>query len=461
MSTTTTDYTRLGAWRHQVSAHAADALATQSYERGDRGLELGAFAYSPLAPTAVYSSADHRLYPAAGATSTVSATYAGQTAAAQGDLFYTGAVEARVYWDPSDVEDSEVRVTITDLVDNDSGDPLQYGFAREGFPVAGAVDVESLSWTASIEQDGVVKFSTDTDVTVGVDSISGAPRYRPQYTQLPPGGTTLEYGGGILDRRLRHYTGDSQSQLRISLLDGDQTNYWVIKVGDGTAGEFGPLTFWGTGTGRQTTTLVTTGSNFETQKARFEAGQEALVYPTHLVRGITVAPPGSPSATRNSLILLFADGSTMHMDANFDHNQDPFGASTRFPNPPSGRQATNFDGTPLLSDNNNALLYYEMGQAWSKDLLTEDGNEDVIGQGAPEMTPSQIAARFFAEGGYVNLTADQSADALDGKIDGMFVGQDQDGPLGIIGTWELTGGAFGVGTERGVIRGAFGADIQP
>ena len=47
------------------------------------------------------------------------------------------------------------------------------------------------------------------------------------------------------------------------------------------------------------------------------------------------------------------------------------------------------------------------------------------------------------------------------KVNGMFVGQDQDGTLGIIGTWELTGGIFGTGDERGIIRDAFGADIQP
>ena len=43
----------------------------------------------------------------------------------------------------------------------------------------------------------------------------------------------------------------------------------------------------------------------------------------------------------------------------------------------------------------------------------------------------------------------------------MFVGQDADGPLGIIGNWSLTGDAFGVGETRGPIRGAFGADFQP
>ena len=51
--------------------------------------------------------------------------------------------------------------------------------------------------------------------------------------------------------------------------------------------------------------------------------------------------------------------------------------------------------------------------------------------------------------------------ARDSKLEGMFVGQDQGGPLGIIGTWELTGGAFGIGDSTQDVRGAFGADIQP
>ena len=76
------------------------------------------------------------------------------------------------------------------------------------------------------------------------------------------------------------------------------------------------------------------------------------------------------------------------------------------------------------------------------------------------MTPDAIFEAFVRAGDYVNVRW-HGRENLASKIEGMFVGQDQDGPLGIIGTWELTGGIFGTEDERGIIRGAFGADIQP
>ena len=123
MSADYTAYTRFGGWNHQVSAYAAAALAAQSYDEMDRGQEFGSFAYSPLDPTAEYA-ANSRLYPAQ--TANASATYAGRTSAAQGGTFYTGTVEAKVYWDNNDVTDSMVRLTITDLEDTVNGDPLEF-----------------------------------------------------------------------------------------------------------------------------------------------------------------------------------------------------------------------------------------------------------------------------------------------------------------------------------------------
>ena len=91
--------------------------------------------------------------------------------------------------------------------------------------------------------------------------------------------------------------------------------------------------------------------------------------------------------------------------------------------------------------------------------VTDDGGT-TIGGGAPDMTPGAIALAWLEANDYVNVV-ESDPDALSGRIEGMFVGQDQDGPLGIIGTWELTGEAFGTGTERGDIRGAFGLDFTP
>ncbi len=457
MATAATDYTRLGAWRHQVSRHAADSLALQTYERADPDrVELGAFAYSPLAPTAAYSSASHRLYPAAGANRVVSATYAGRTAAAQGDIFYTGEVEARVFWDPSKVTDSQVTVTLSDLQDADSGDPLQFGYVApagvdvdEDLAGAGVVDVESLMWTAPITNTGVVKFESDDEVTVGVNSVSGRPIYRPV-----PGSAFID--GMNFKRFERSGMGD---HLRYGT---SATNYNAAV----TAGaDYGMLSFDGTGTqDTEAATITRTGTPYETAKDAFEAGQVSLAYPMYMIKGPRIEAVGG-SINRDSLIFLYADGSTRHADGWADFNQNAYFIDTPDSDgdiniPASMRQLEHFAGNPLLSANDNRLLYNDLGQPWSKDFVTEDGNGNTIGDGAPEMTPAEIAAAWLRAGGYVNILAtDATARASD--IKGMFVGQDQDGPLGIIGTWELTGGAFGVGTERGVIRGAFGADVQP
>ena len=47
------------------------------------------------------------------------------------------------------------------------------------------------------------------------------------------------------------------------------------------------------------------------------------------------------------------------------------------------------------------------------------------------------------------------------KLDGQFVGQGADGPSGMIGTWELPAGLFGVENVRERIQGSFGADYAP
>ena len=459
MATAATNYTRLGAWRHQVSDYAADGLALQTYERADPDrVELGAFAYSPLDPTAAYASASHRLYPAAGAAGTVRATYAGRTAAAQGDIFYTGAVEARVFWDPSDVEDSQVTVTLTDLQDADSGDPLQFGYAGsdpdDPDHVAGTTDVESLMWTAEImQEDGVVKLASSDDVTVRVNTVDGAPNYRPAY------------GSGVRGMNTRHFdtnpaqnpTEGNNDQLRIGT---SNTNYWVLEVGTGSD-DYGALAWAAIDTERHQRNsgnyATTSGTAHDEAEAAFLAGLDTLAYPTHIVQGVNVRPAGTNANTRGSSILLFKDGSTLHIDRYFDHNKNPIGTGTE---DPDDYEAYRLPGTPLLSADNNRLLYNDLGQGWSKDFLTEDGSGNEIGAGAPSMTPGQLAAAFLRAGGYVNLLETDTT-ARDSSLNGMFVGQDQDGPLGIIGNWTLTGGAFGVGVERGVIRGAFGADIQP
>ncbi len=467
MSTDATDVTRFGGWNHQVSDFAAAALAAQNYNRGDRGQEFGSFAYSPLDPVAEYATGS-RLYPAQ--TADVSATYAGRTSAAQGDTFYTGNVEAKVFWKASDVEMSDVRLTITDLEDTVNGDPLEFGYARAGSTPAGTVEVESLEWEADVTNDGVVKFNSSADVTVKVDTLSGDPVYRPVY-----GGQDLTTGTRVAGvGAVRYFTGNSgiSQEVRISVTPNvlgagspDQDGpYWVLRTGpaDETA-VAGALTFWGIGTGRQVITrpgdLTTSGTAFDEAKAAFEAGQDSLAYPTHVVTSFSIET--AAGASRNeAFILLFKDGSTFHYHGWTDHNADFIGSATEAA---SGYRSAHFEGNPLLSANDNALLFSEYGQSFTKAFPTKDGDDPAttIGVGAPTGGAAALAARWFRDNPqYVNVpTGDMTA--RDSKLEGMFVGQDQGGPLGIIGTWELTGGAFGIGDSTQDVRGAFGADIQP
>ena len=467
-----TDYTRFGGWSHQVSAFAAAALGAHSYDDAShtytkelmdsgtvtnedddraRGAEFGAFAYSPLDPVAAYERTS-RLYPAQ--TADVTATYAGRTAAAQGGLFYTGAVEAKVFWDASDVEMSRVNVTITDLEDTVDGDPLQFGYAGTDADgddhVLGTVDVESLMWTAMVKNDGTVTFDSDTDVTVKVDTVSGAPNWRPQYGSELRGADVFRYfnrGDGTTD------------ELRIRR---SANEFWVLNVGTSTTGNSlgGALTFKGTAVtnlGDTNTGLTTSGAGFNTASAAFTAGQDTLDYPTHLIHGPLLQPAGETgtSQNRSSLIVLFKDGSTMMIDTRHNHDMAFIGSEA---NPASGFRAYNIDGRPLFSRRPD-LFYTNYGQAFSKEFLTMDGG-DTIGAGIPTTTPARLATTYLTEGKYLNVAMEDTT-ARDSAIDGMFVGADQDGPLGLIGTWSLTGGAFGVGVERAPIRGAFGADIQP
>ena len=203
--------------------------------RPDRGLELGSFAYSPLGPTAAYSDANNRLYPASGAAGTVSATYAGKTVAAQNDLFYRGAVEARVYWSPTTVTDSEITIEISDLEETVTGDTLQVGnrvpvSATDDTPRPGLKDVESLTWRVPITNSGTVKFSSGANsvsVQVAVNSLNEDPF-------MPAWNDQLRFS--------RRWVGSGQNEYYF----GTETNHYRL-IGDGegagtdTEDDFGEL----------------------------------------------------------------------------------------------------------------------------------------------------------------------------------------------------------------------------
>ena len=433
-----TDFTRFGAWSHQVSANAVSALSAQTYARGDRGSEFGAFAYSPLDPTAAYTSATSRLYPAHGAAGNVAATYAGETVAAQADLFYKGAVEATVFWNPATVTDSKIRVTISDLAETETGETLQIGpymTDSEGNVGPGIGEVDSLTWTANIETDeGVVKFSSSDPVRVAPSDLAAItlkPAYNNQLgfaVSLASPNNSFHIGTGLLNS--------------ISLQGPVGSNYGALRLIEVSQG----------GSSR----AATAGD-----RAQFALDQAMLRMPKWVIAGPTTNTSTSSSNASPTWVFVFADGSMLQYG-----NQH--GSTTILNNPtlvtifrraigidpnknPSSLYATDISGDPALSANDGEYLFTRPGSADAGGYPAAGGAN--IGVGHPSMSPSELYTAYLEE---VDTTA-----ALASALEGMFVGQDADGPLGIIGNWTLTGDAFGVGETRGPIRGAFGADFQP
>ena len=454
-----TAYTRLGAWRHQISEHAADALSTQNYERTTgtpataRGLELGSFAYSPLGPTAAYSDANNRLYPASGAAGTVSATYAGKTVAAQNDLFYRGDVEARVYWSPTTVADSEITIEISDLEETVTGDTLQVGNV---VPVSetddtlrpGVKDVESLTWRLGITNTGEVRFggSDTVEVGVSVNSLNENP-FRPAYDDQV--------------RFVRDWDGSGKDSYRFGTADA---HFIAQADGEGagtdTQDDFGKLTL---------TMVKPAGAAARAATAaeitQFAADQNALKYPTYAVGGPQIQFASEP--VNNANVMLFADGSMLMFGEPGTSGSDALTTPWRRAigiEPvivPGSIRANLVSGTPVITADENEYFFSGPTAGYVERAYPVIGNPPGpnSGIGAPAMSTDALFEAFVRSNDYVNVLGTDAE--LASKVEGMFVGQDQDGPLGIIGTWELTGGIFGTEDNRGIIRGAFGADIQP
>ena len=451
-----TDYTRLGAWRHQISEHAADALATQTYERADPDrIELGAFAYSPLDPTAAYSDASSRQYPAGGADGTVKATYAGKTVAAQGDLFYRGDVEASVFWSPTAVTGSRITVEISDLEETDTGELLQVGnrvLDADGDPRPGLKDVQSLTWNLGITNDGVVKFAPDSasgSVSVAVNTLNEDP-FMPAYNdQL---------------RFTRRWVGSNPNEYYFGT---ENYHYRLVADGEGAGtdseDDYGELSLSmvGTGNGNGDERAPTAA-----EMTDFTEGVAELRYPKYVIGGPQYQYQSE--SVGDSHVFVFADGSMLMFGqpgtGGTSTTERPyrraFGIETDTPAIIAANIAASLvTGDPAITDNNNEYFFSGpsgyVARAYPQ--IGTSGNN--AGVGAPTMSTAELFEAFVRAGDYVNVRGTDAE--LASTVEGMFVGQDQDGPLGIIGTWELTGGIFGIGDERGVIRGAFGADLQP
>ena len=416
-----TDFTRLGAWRHRVSDNAVSALAIQSTARGARGEELGAFAYSPLDPTAAYASATSRLYPARGAAGVVSASYAGQTVAAQGDLFYEGTVEATVFWDPDAVTDSKVTVAISDLTDRDSGEAMTMG---ESF------EVGSLKWTADVANDGgLVKFSSSAQVRVAPSGLGGT------------GGLKRNYNRNLAFEHVSNW-----QQADDYNFGPNNNNYRRLK---GThAEDWGSLSFTDVRSGGST------NNPNAAQRTQLAMDQENLQMPVWAVKGPRVNTTQSTNNDKPTFIFVFRDGSMLQFadqhgttwlsgyNAVLNRRWVP-AIGVEAQKNPDNIYATRITGSPALSANNGEYLFTRPGSPWAGGWPT--AGDSGAGTGRPNMSPSELFVAYITERGLDF--------GLDAELEGMFVGQDADGPLGMIGTWSVQ--------AETPIRGAFGADLQP
>lgn len=171
-----TDFARFGAWRKQESPFASVGLIDSPDPDSRPFGGIGAFAYSPVAPTRAYTAADLPQYPASGSTN-VLARYVGSTVAAQNNQFYRGSVEARVEWNAAEVG-GQVRVKVSDLRStNPAFGALQFGRADL---VNSAVlpEVKSVTFAGEIANYGddrsVLGFSSNLDdVSVELDTVEG------------------------------------------------------------------------------------------------------------------------------------------------------------------------------------------------------------------------------------------------------------------------------------------------
>ena len=441
-----TDFTRFGAWSHQVSANAVSFPVRPRRTRAMTAAgSSGAFAYSPLDPTAAYTSAIEPPVPGArrgwqcrGDLRRRDGRGAGRPVLqgrGRGHRLL-GSDDRHGQQDPGHDQRPRRNRNRRHAADRALRD-RQRGQRGPGH----CIDVGSLTWTANIETDeGVVKFSSSDSVRVAPGGL-GDIAFKPAY-----------------DNQLRFRLFVS---IPINYLFGTDGNNYVVLHGS-TSDHYGALTLESVRQSGATRTPTTA------DRAQFELDQAMLRMPKWVITGPTTNTSTSSSNASPTWIFVFADGSMLQYG-----NQH--GSTATLNNPtlvawfrraigvdpnknPSSLYATDISGDPTLSANNGEYLFTRPGSADARGYPTGGGANGI---GHPGMSPSELYAAHLEEGRYINIGVGESTVALASELEGIFVGQDADGPLGIIGNWILTGDAFGVGETRGPIRGAFGADFQP
>ncbi len=433
-----TDFTRFGAWSLQTAADGSAALAERATDP-----QRGVFAYSPLAQTDEYASAEAVGYPGRelpnAQAGKVLATYLGRTAATGGGIFYEGDVEVLVEWDTAAVS-GNLALTVSDLVPTDP----RYTALRVGQPDTvdaetgemtprlGTYDVRAIKFTAAIAAtDGKLGFSSTgaPEVTIGGSRPAEPPLAEgsadKRWAQALPVtyDETAEVGMEAIADRVAKFRQGALDRL---------PNPWTGQDGiQGTGSRGNNDAFW-----------------IRTQK-----GQMGITY-TGEVPGSSTSDSNGTTAIRGGLMVQSGT-----LDGRISRDLDDVDMPSYFSRINGG------SGNRYFRFADGSLAQWEsLGMSpWNRlhfhGRVDDPDESSFVPPSGSELTQAGAAAMYKAwlyRTSAVNLFGDPEA-----QLDGQFVGQDADGPTGILGTWELPAEYFGVGEVREGIQGSFGAEYAP
>ncbi len=497
LTTDTTDFTRFGVWQKHSSRYAADYQALNAtwrlqYDGYRQEIAFGEpFAYSPL-DQAVARGINDPAYPVG-----ARAKYEGKSTAYQHNIFYTGGLRAAVFWDSAEVG-GQMRVEILEPMATDPGfGPLRHGLHdyRSRFK-PGTHDVSALVFTADITVDGTGKLGfsgTDLEIRYARGDLKGdrsaAPLVAPIINTLSVdrGRLLVRHSGTNNSDWRRHYA--NSTELRLDLFDTSNPPAIgeTVVLGRSEIDTFNNT--FNTSTSSALKLIAGQYSRYEESAGRFE----------------------DRSDPRAHILLTFEDGTTIHnwvlgLDNNgsADIQSHSGGRGSKISVSYQGGLFDEFFST----GNGRGYLNvgYPKGPPATASTLSSDADQNTgrgTGSGGSRYYPltqvfgevlygSQVGtASAFAiqnlptDSALAKRGIDAPADLSTAVIDGKFVGQHTDGPLGLIGVWSLPGEAvsfngssdgerwtdlfersyrdhwLGVGNQRGEISGAFGADIAP
>ena len=499
----TTDFTRFGVWIRHISQYANNNKNRKAWYLDYNGYRdqqtYGEpFAYSPL-DQVTYASHTDFAYPGRGASGIVRATYSGTTTALQHTIFYTGGLEATVYWDNDAVSGAlSVEFTNPTATDPDFG-TMRHGLRDYPNPdqgnrlnkfKPGTYDVAALVFRADITStaDNKIGFTGSTlraEYNREVKGNRSSPDLvAPVVNQmwLSGGRLSIHHSGQNEIRARRRASGDRQT-VRLEWLDTSDL------PANGTS------TIARAGTGGNTTVVDRFNAIFEDHPT---TRLELLSIEYGRYEGQAPKYP--------YVLLTFADGTTVQQ---FVGDLASNGAAWSASQTEMGRGAsiTVSQGGPLFDEfftSGKGKGYLNIGypigppaltgtgsftrtQFFAQEFAAADAGNRDANFGRP-LNDAGIATRgidiaagttapgtFYSTAGAssVGLSAGLSTTA---RIDGQFVGPHADGPLGIIGVFSLPGNPvhssirplfewrdhwLGVGRLRGEIVGAFGADFAP